>query len=175
MKFRTFLKTGIEVLHLGGHRWESNSWSAKHWKENSGRWRLFTPAIDDFLGKDLSEKSFGGSIDGFVLLLEVADFDAWGSGIAFTGPEGFSRYKHKSRELWSVGRIDWKEVQHLPTSQQLKAYAQALHFAITTASQAKQKPKDFSFQEFSDFIANRLQTAKVSQLSKTAYAKNGNA
>ena len=96
MHFRTFLKTGIELLHIGGQHLESSSWPIEHWKQNSGRWRLFTPAIDAFLNRQLSNASFGTSIDKFVLILEVADFEAWGIGVAFSGPEDFTRHKHET-------------------------------------------------------------------------------
>jgi hypothetical protein len=170
MQFRTFLKTGIEVLHLGGQHWESNPWPLEHWKAHSGRWRLFTPAIDDFLNEELGGLSFGTSVDKFVLLLEVADFEAWGIGMTFTGPEGFTRYKPKSTEVWSVGRIDWTEIQDLPASQQLLAFARALQFAIAKVSQAKRKPKDFDAEAFSKAVAAKLHSAKISQLSRSVHA-----
>jgi hypothetical protein len=175
MHFRTFLKTGVEVLHLGGQHWQSNSWPVEHWKQNSGRWRLFTPAIDDFLNEELAGMSFGTSIDRFVLLLEVADFEAWGVGVAFTGPDGFTRYKHKTKEVWSVGRMDWTEVQNLPASQQLRAFAGALQFAIANVSQAKRKPRDFDAKAFAEAVASKLRPAKVSQLSRAAHATQSEA
>jgi len=142
MHFRTFLKTGVEVLLLGGQHWESTAWPIEHWKTHPGRWRLFTPAIDDFLNEDLARRSFGASINKFVLLLEVADFKAWGEGVAFTGPEGLTRYKHKTKELWSVGRIDWTEVQDLAARLQLQAFEHAFTFSLEKVAQTKRKPKD---------------------------------
>jgi class 3 adenylate cyclase len=175
MHFRTFLKTGVEVLHLGGQHWQSNAWPPEHWKQNSGRWRLYTPAIDAYLNAELEGMSFGTSIDTFVLLLEVADFAGWGIGVAFTGPEGFTRYKPKTKEVWSVGRIDWLEVQHLPASQQLKAFGNALQFAVANVSHAKRKPRDFNAAAFAEASAKRLRSAHVSQLSRSAYAAQAEA
>jgi hypothetical protein len=175
MQFRTFLKTGIEVLHLGGQHWQSNSWPMEHWKASTGRWRLFTPEIDHFLNRELTDKSFGASIDRFVFLLEVADFDAWGTGAAFTGPEGFTRYKPKTKEIWSVGRLDWLEIQELPASVQLKAFGEALQFAIAKVSTAKRKPREFDTDAFAEFVRRNLKSAKVSQLSRSAHAKRNNA
>ena len=175
MHFRTFLKTGVEVLDLGGQHWQSNSWPVEHWRANSGRWRLFTPALDDLINKEMKCISFGSSIDKFVLLLEVADFEAWGTGVAFTGPEGFTRYKHKTKEIWSVGRIDWTEVKNLPASQQLKAYGQALQFSIEKVSEAKRKPKDFDAEAFAKAVGSKLQSAKISQLSRAADAARSEA
>lgn len=175
MRFRTFLKTGVEVLHLGGQHWESNAWPDEHWKEHKGRWRLHTPAIDDFLNEALTDRSFGESIEQFVLLLEVADFQAWGIGVAFTGPEGFARYKPKTKEVWSVGRIDWTEAKDQPAAKQLEAYEQALQFAIAKVAHAKRKPRDFNTEAFAKVVHNRLSAAKVSHLSRAAHATRSEA
>jgi len=175
MQFRTFLKTGIEVLHVGGQYWQSNAWPTEHWREHKGRWRLFTPAIDDYLNDELANKSFGTSIDTFVLLLEVADFKAWDIGVAFTGPEGFTRYKHKTKEVWSVGQIDWLAVQNLPATKQFDAFANALQFSIAKVAQAKRKPRDFNTESFAQSVASSLRSAKVSQLSRSAHAARSEA
>ena len=175
MHFRTFLKTGVEVLHLGGQNWESNAWPIEHWRTNAGRWRLFTPAIDEFMNEGLARHDFGTSIKQLVLLLEVADFRAWGEGLAFTGPEGFVRYKHKTQEIWSVGRIDWIEVQDLPARLQLREYERALLQAVEGTARAKRKPKDFDSTAFAEAVTARLKQAKVSQLSRYAHAARGEA
>jgi len=175
MHFRTFQKTGVEVLSLGGQHWESNAWPPEHWKIHKGRWRLFTPGIDDFLNEVLKDMHFGQSVNTFVLLLEVADFKSWGEGVAFTGPEGFSRYKHKTNELWSVGRIDWTVIQDCTARVQLQAYESAFIFAAERAALAKRKPKDFDIHAFSAAVLERLRSAKVSQLSKSTHAACGEA
>ena len=175
MHFRTFLKTGVEVLHLGGQHWENPTWPIEHWQSNTGRWRLFTPAIDDFLNEDLIGRSFGTSVNEFVLLLEVADFEAWGEGVAFTGPQGFTRYKHKTMEVWSVGRIDWKEVQDLPAREQLQAFDKAARFALNKVTEAKRKPKDFDSEALGEAVSRRLRLAKVSTLSRSAYVARSEA
>jgi hypothetical protein len=175
MHFRTFLKTGVEVLHLGGEHWQSNSWPIEHWKANSGRWRLFTPAIDDFLNEELDGSSFGNSIEKYVLLLEVADFAAWGPGNAFTGPEGFTRYKPKTKEVWSVGRMDWNHIQGLSARQQLHELGKALQFSIDKVAQAKRRPKDFNAEGFAIAVRGKLRTAKVSQLSRSTHAARSEA
>ena len=169
MWFRTFLKTGIEVLHLGTQNSNGNAWPLEHWKANPGRWRLFTPGIDAYLNHELAGRSFGASIEKFVLLLEVADFAAWGIGVAFTGPNGYSTYKPKTREIWSVGQLDWLDVQMLTPSQQLQGYRTATLSAIHRASLAQRKPKDFAFAEFSQAVDDALGAAKVSNVSRSAF------
>lgn len=75
----------------------------------------------------------------------------------------------KSKEVLSVGRLDWKEILELPARQQLRAYGSAVRFAIDNLSKAKRKPNDFDATVFAEFISNRLDAAKVSQLSRSAY------
>lgn len=172
MHFRTFLKTGVEVLHLGAQHSNGNAWPLEHWKANPGRWRLFTPGIDAYLNQKLVRRSFGTSVENFILLLEIADFEAWGIGVAFTGPTGYSSYKPKTRELRSVGQIDWLDVQILSPTQQLDDYRKAAVSAIRQASKAARKPKDFQFVDFAQAVDEILQEAKVSQVSRSAFEAN---
>lgn len=171
MLFRTFLKTGLEVLHLGGQSWESNAWPSEHWKSNPGRWRLYTPGIDAFLNNELSARTFGSSVDSFLLILEIADFESWGIGVAFAGPEGYVSYKPKTRQLWSVGQLNWLEIQHLTAKQQLTAFRNAAAAAIERTSKAARKPKDFNAHAFSEAVSTALEGAKVSTLSRAAHSK----
>jgi len=171
MIFRTFLKMGIEVLQLGGQSWQSNAWPIEHWKSNPGRWRLYTNGIDEFLNKELSAQTFGSSVNKFLLLLEIANFEAWGIGVAFTGPEGYVSYKPKTRELWSVGQLNWLEIQNLTAKQQLGAFRNAAVAAIERTSRAARKPKDFNALTFADAVSNALDRAKVSTLSRAANSK----
>jgi hypothetical protein len=143
MRFRTFLKSGIEALHLGMQHAESNAWPPEHWRANPERWRLFAPGIDRYLTEALSAKSFGPSIDAFLLVLEVADFGAWGPGPAFSRPEGWTSYSPKSRELRSVGKLDWRDIQSMTARQQLEAFGLAAAEAIERVSRAKRRPKEF--------------------------------
>lgn len=172
MRFYTFLKTGVEVLHLGNQHSNGNAWPLEHWKSNPGRWRLFTPGIDAYLNQRLAGRSFGASIEIFMLVLEVADFESWGPGVAFAGPDGHASYKPKHRELRSVGQINWLDVQMLTPAQQLRAYRTAALAAIQRASEATRKPKDFSFAEFYQAIDLALGAAKISQVSRSALEAN---
>jgi hypothetical protein len=169
MHIRTFLKTGVEVLHLGMQHSNGNAWPIEHWHANRGRWRLFTPGIDKYLNECLAGETFGPSIEKFVLLLEVADFASWGAGVAFSGPEGWTSYKPKTREIWSVGQLEWPEIQMLTARQQLCAYEVALCKAIRRTAQGKRKPRHFNAEEFANAVANNLQSARVSQLSRAAF------
>jgi hypothetical protein len=169
MRFRTFLKTGVEVLHLGFQHADSNAWPLQHWRDNPGRWRLFTPGIDTYLTKAFASRSFGDSIDSFVLVLEVADFDSWGPGPGFSAPEGWTSYSPKSRELRSVGRLDWLEIQSLTAKQQLQKFGHAAVEAVERVARAKRRPKDFDVAGFALEIASLLRAAKISRLSRAAW------
>lgn len=169
MRFFTLQKTGKEVLHLGEQRSSSTVWPLDYWKSNLGRWRLFTPGIDAYLNDALAGRSFGPSVDLFMLVLEVADFDAWGINGPFAGPKGNTSYSPIKRILQSVGRINWLDVQMLPPTEQLRAYRIAALTAIRQASQASRKPRDFAFSEFYDAIEEVLKRVKVSQVSRSAF------
>jgi hypothetical protein len=170
MRFRTFLKTGVEVLHLGMQNAESNAWPIEHWRDNPGRWRLFAPAIDDYLNDALVSQSFGASIESFLLVLEIADFAAWGEGVAFSTADGWTSYSPKSRELRSVGRLDWPHVQSLSAKRQLDAFALATVEAIERVDRAKRRPKDFDAARCASEVASLLRHGKVSQFSMSAWA-----
>jgi len=167
MRYLTFLRKGVEVLELGMQNAESNAWPPEHWRENKGRWRLYTPAIDTHLNQGLLGHSFGTSVEYFVLLLEIADFTSWGP-TAFAPPEGRVTYKPSRKELWSVGQLNWLQIQHLTPSQQLREYQQAAIAAIGRISAARRKPKDFAAPEFSNAVATLLESAQVSTLTRAA-------
>lgn len=169
MLFFTLLKTGTEVLHLGAQRSNSNVWPLEHWQSNPGRWRLFTPGIDAYLNQKLSGRSFGTSVDHFVLVLEIADFESWGVNGPFAGPSGYSAYLPRNRELRSVGQINWLDVQMLKPTEQLQAYRIAALSAIRRAAEAARKPRGFAFSEFSDAVEEALKRVKVSQVSRSSF------
>lgn len=172
MLVRTFLKTGVEVLHLGGQDWESNAWPVEHWKANRGRLRLFTPGIDKYLNDFLGDRSFGSSIDTFVLWLEVADFKSWGPGVAFSSSDGWVSYKPKVREVWSVGQLDWTEIHLLSAEQQLARYCDAFVEAVGRIEVAKHRPKDYFAHAFAETVAQRLKSARLSELTRAAFSAN---
>ncbi len=171
MRFQIIQNSGVEVLHLGFQHTEANAWPAEHWKINKGRWRLFTPAIQDYLNEILAPLSFGESIECFVLWLEVADFASWGGPPAFTGDQGRVRYSPKSREISSVGKLNWLDIQYLTPAQQLDHFRKAVQVAIDRIQEEKRKPKDFQVEKFADAISLLLKNAKVSEFSRAAYLR----
>lgn len=171
MRFQIIQNTGVEVLHLGFQHTEANGWPAEHWKKNKGRWRLFAPAIQDYLDKNLAPLSFGVSIERFVLWLEIADFASWGGPPAFSGDKGRVRYSPKSRQITSVGKLNWLDIQYLTPTQQLDHFRKAVMVAIDRIHEQRRKPKDFQAEKFGEAISLLLKNAKVSEFSRAAYLR----
>jgi hypothetical protein len=169
MRFRTFLVTGVEVLHLGGQHWESNAWPPEHWREHKGRFRLFTIAIDEQVSSALRSRSYGGRVEGLVVALEVAAFDQWPE-VAFTKKNTPPSFKPKSRDLWCYAKLDWLKIQNLTLKEQLKAYTEAVIQAIDRVSEAKRKPKGFLVDECSTELRQVLGCLKASTLTRSAHA-----
>lgn len=175
MHLWTFLKSGVEVLHLGMQTADSNAWPIEHWRENKGRWRLYTPAVDAFLNEGLSKLSFGSSVERFIFVLEIADFNSWGGPPAFTGTEGHVSYRPKRRELSSVAKLDWLQIQSLTAAQQLEALRVAMVDAVERVSRQKRQPKDFQAERFARQLSTMLKHARVSELGRTAYLRKRDA
>jgi hypothetical protein len=174
MRFRTFLVTGVEVLHLGGEKWESSTWPSKHWRENKGRWRLFTLAIDEYVSAQLQRLKFGPTVDGLVLALEVADFASW-PATTFAAVDASPSYKRKYRDVWLYGKLNWIDMQHLTLKQQYEAFTDCVLCAIERSKAAKRKPRDFDINGFQAKIAEVLASGKPSQFTRAAYHAKTNA
>jgi hypothetical protein len=169
MRFRTFLVTGVEVLHLGLQHSQSNAWPPNHWREHKGRFRLFTIAIDEQVAEALKGKNYGGPVEGIVIVLEVADFDQW-PAMAFTKIGTTPSFKPKHRDLWCYAKLDWTQIQNLTLKQQFEAYTRAVLEAIDRMSDAKRKPKGFFVQECISDLRGILCNLKASTLTRTAHA-----
>jgi hypothetical protein len=169
MRFRTFLVTGVEVLQLGGQHWESNAWPIEHWRENAGRFRLFTIAIDEHVSRALESRSYGGPVEGIVVALEVAAFNQW-SESSFTKLNTAPSFKPKSRDLWCYAKLDWVQIQNLTLKQQFKAYVDAVLEALDWLRVTKRKPKGFRVEECSRDLRCVMSILKVSSLTRAAHA-----
>jgi hypothetical protein len=168
MRYRTFQVTGIEVLQLGCQHAESNAWPAKHWRENKGRLRLFTTAIDEQVSAALVGRSYGGPVEGIVVALEIADFAAWPPG-TFAKKDSTTSYKPSSRDLWSFAKLDWRHIQYMTISQQFSAYSEAVLKSLRSFEQSKRKPKGFAAQEFMADLDAILSSLKPSKLTRAAH------
>lgn len=172
MRFRIFLKTGVEVLHLGCQHHQSDPWPASHWRENKGRWRLFVPAVEHYLDDHLAPKQFGQSVENFMVVLEIADFESWGPGTAFAPASGRVQYSTKDKGLRSVAQVDWQQVQHLSPRLQLEALRLAFDKAIRNVGMQKRKPRDFETSDFADEVSRLLRQARVTAFGRTRFLQS---
>lgn len=171
MRFRIFLKTGVEVLQLGCQHHQSNLWPLSHWHENKGRWRLFVPAIEKYLYDNLLTEEFGQSVERFMVILEIADFESWGPGTWFAPESGRVRYSPKDKGLASVAQLDWVQVQHLSPREQLEALRVAFDKAVRDVRLQMRKPKDFRAEAMADEVSRLLSVAKVQEFGRTRFLR----
>jgi hypothetical protein len=171
MRFRHFLVTGVEVLQVGGHRWESNAWPEEHWRENTGRFRLHTPAIDDELSEYLKSRSYGGPVEGIVIALEVADFSEWPTN-TFAKREATPSFKPKYKDLWCFAKLDWSRVKDMTLREQYAAYTEAVLYAVRKFHLSKKKPKGFQVEDFLSDLEAALKSLKPSKLTRAAMRRD---
>ena len=165
MRYRTFLVTGMEVLQLGGQGWVSNGWPIEHWRAHSGRWRLFTSAIDEFVSRELNRATFGSTVDGLVVALEIADFAAWPTK-AFARPDAPHSYKPKYRDWWCFAKLTWPEVMNLSLAQQYRAYVTVVLASIQRLEVAPRKPRGLDVPAMRGALAAVFARGKPSQFTR---------
>ena len=168
MRFRTFLITGVEVLHLGGEKFESNQWPPEHWRKESGRWRIATEAIDVHMSTELSGLTFGPTVDGFVVALEIADFSRWPAS-TFAPKDAPHSFKRKYRDLWCFGKLDWLDVKSLTLEEQYKQYAGCVRATIGRLRNAKRMPREFALDHFEAKVTDALARGDPSQFTRAAF------
>lgn len=167
MRFRHFPITGVEVLHLGGQHWESNAWPAEHWRQNKGRWRLHTPAIEDQVSSYLERSNYGGPVEGVVIALEIADFSEWPPQ-TFAKSDAAPSYKPSHKDLWCFAKLDWRKVKDMTLRQQFAAYTEAVIYSVQKFELSRRKPKGFRATEFQRDLQNALKSLKPSTLTLAA-------
>ena len=140
----------------------------EHWQEHRGRFRLFTIAIDEQVAKALKPKSYGGSVEGIVVALEVAAFDHWPEN-TFTKINTAPTFKPKHRDLWCYAKLDWTQIQSMTLKQQFQAYIDAVLEALDRLNIAKRKPKGFLVDECSRELRRVLNSLKVSTLTRAGH------
>jgi hypothetical protein len=170
VRFTTFLVTGVEVLQLGGQRWESNAWSPAHWRLNKGRFRLFTVAIDEQVTRALARRTYGGNVEGIVVAPEIADFKKWPKGM-FTANDAVPSFKPKRRDLWCYAKLDWKKIQSMTLRQQYSAYCEAVLAALNRVQVAKRKPRGFLADRLVNDLRSIFAELKVSTLTRSAHKR----
>jgi hypothetical protein len=170
MRFDTFLVTGVEVLHQGGQSWQSNMWPPEHWKANKGRWRLFTPGIDDHVASELKDRNYGNSVEGLVVALEVADFRNWPSS-TFVKVGKTPSFKRSHRDIWCFAKLDWKKIQRLTLSEQYQAYCNSVLASVGGIRTWRNKPKGFDIDAFETDLRDALSIGRVSRMTRVAFER----
>jgi hypothetical protein len=160
MKFRTVICSAREVLFVGSEG--GNAKSADEWLA-TGRWKISMTAMDRYLSQRLKDRSFGDSIDGFVLCFEIADFELWES--FFTASADYVSYRPKRKEIWSVGQIRWSDVKDLAVTEQLRALRRAIQGSIKRIGAKKRRPKNFNYLAFSLEVETLLKEAAEEELA----------
>jgi hypothetical protein len=152
MEFGIAISSGREVLFVGHER--GNSKPPKAWLDEIGRWKIAIQELRAYLNDQLKEKSFGASINRFVFCFEIADFELWGKFYKETAT--YTLYRHKFKEIWSVGQLRWSDVKHLTAEDQFQALRDAIQAAIMRIGTKPRKPRDFDYVSFAAAIDNIL-------------------
>ena len=82
-------------------------------------------------------------------------------------------FRRKASEVWAVGQIDWKVVQHLTLSQQYKAYVEASLSAFRSVEAAPRRPKEFDATRLREVVAGVLHRAKPSAFTRSSALRRG--
>jgi hypothetical protein len=113
----------------------------------TGEWKLCTGKIKDYFNATLTEKSYGESIDMFVLGFEIADLEGWGE--LFNSSSRYTSYRPNMKLMLSVGQINWPDVKDLSAQEQFKIFGEVLLQSIARVAEMKRKPRDFDSAAFS--------------------------
>jgi len=141
VKFRIVLTTGVEVNFADHPQTDRPVYYGA--PPETGLWRVSIPEVEGSISRELAPMSFGSSIEEFVFGLEIAELNEWGRW--FNETRDYMSYRPKSKTFVSVGQVEWKEVKHLPVSEQFARLSSALLSSVERISTAKRKPKDFDY------------------------------
>lgn len=158
VKFRIVLTTGAEVEFADRSQTDRPVYYGA--SPESGLWRVSISAVEGFIGRELALMSFGNSIQEFVFGLEIAELNEWGRW--FNETRDYMSYRPKSKTFVSVGQVEWKEVKHLPASEQFARLSAALLSSVERISTRKRKPKDFDYASLGHALRRILSSCEES-------------
>ena len=154
MEFETRISSGREVPFVRDERGRKRRPEAE-----AGRWKIAIQELSAYLNDQLKEKSFGASINRFVFCFEIADFELWGEFYRETAT--YTLYRHKFKEIWSVGQLRWSDVKHLTAEEQFQALGTAIQAAIQRIGIKPRKPRDFDYVSIAAIIDDFLARAPI--------------
>lgn len=128
----------------------------------TGEWKLCTVKIKDYFNATLMGKSYGNSIEAFVLGFEIADLEGWGE--LFKSSSRYTSYRPKMKLMLSVGQINWPDVKDLSAQEQFKIFGEVLLQSIARVADMKRKPRDFDSAAFSLEIERLLARCRLAQV-----------
>jgi hypothetical protein len=141
MKLRIEITSGYEVLFAGDLRQDRPAYFGT--EPETGLWRISIPKFQELLSAELSECSFGSSIEEFVFGFEIAELGEWGTW--FKKTQDYTSYRPRTKQFVSVGQVEWKDVKDLSAAEQLSHFGAALVTSIECIGTLKRKPKDFDY------------------------------
>ena len=127
-----------------------------------GIWKLKMAKIENYFELALRERSYGDSIETFVLGFEIGNLERWGN--FFTSMSCYTSYWPKIKLIISVGQINWLDVKDLSATEQFKIFSRILLKAISRVGDMKRRLKNFDFTAFSADIENFLTLCPVGEI-----------
>lgn len=161
MKFHIQTTIGGEVIIAGQSRKDRPVYYGA--APESGLWRVDISKFERFLSSELEQRLFGESIEKFVFGLEIAELKEWGRW--FTETSDYMSYRPKSKEIISVGQIEWTEAKDLSIEEQLQLLGSALATSIEHIGMLKRKPKAFDYVGFGDAVRDALSRCTSSMVA----------
>jgi len=132
----------------------------------TGEWKLDIKQIEDYFCKALQGRTYGASIDTFLLGFEIAELDGWGA--FFTKRRGHISHQPKIRTLLSVGQLNWPDVKDLSEAEQFKRFSAMLLQAIARAGTMQRKPRHFDVAAFAADVTLLLFAYPIDSAAGTA-------
>jgi len=155
MRFRVQVTSAAEVLFAGRHDERRRSLQ-------NGAWRIDIVEYARYVDEHLAPQSFGEGIETFRFGFEIGDLVAWGDW--FQATRDYTSYRPKSKELVSVGQLEWRDVKDLSPADQLNRLNSALTDAIARVGEMKRKPRAFDRDAFSREVSAILADVPIDRV-----------
>jgi hypothetical protein len=150
MRFHVQVTTAVEVVFADAlHTDMGRGRTVEH-----GVWRIGTRLFERFVDKRLEPLSFGEAVESFRFGFEIADLARWGA--VFSETAAYTSWRPRSKQIVSVGQLEWDVVKDLAAAEQLVHMKRALTSAIARLDDMKRKPRAFDRAAFAGTMATIL-------------------
>jgi hypothetical protein len=133
---------------------------------DSGEWKLDVKQLEAHFCKALTNKSYGESINTFILGLQIAELEGWGD--YFTSKSRYMSHRPKLKALISVGQLNWPDVKDLSEAEQYQHFGATLLAAIGRIGEMQRKPRQFDHAALRDDVALLLAAYPIDSADHTA-------